>query len=231
MRERGLLMKLKLLVMTKGTQEGKVLEVKLSQFVIGRDPQCHLRPASPVISKRHCAIIQKNETAYVRDFGSTNGTFLNDERIEGEVELHNDDVLKIGPIEFKVQLQTGAPINRATPAPPTKGAEKKPKLADKTPLPETKDAPKEEAAGEEGGEDDIAAMLLSLQDDSSDASIPDGTTALDMHVPPELLGSDQASAPKKDEAQVKEDEKKKNIGNTSSAAKDLLEKYMRRPRT
>lgn len=228
-------MKLKLFVLTKGSQEGKVLEVKLSQFVIGRDPQCHLRPASPVISKRHCAIIQKNETAYVRDFGSTNGTYLNDERVEGEVELHNDDVLKIGPIELKVQLQAGAPINRATPAPPTKGAQKKPKIADKTPIPSTKDAPKEEAPakGESGEDDDIAAMLLSLQDDdSSDGSIPDGTTALDMHVPPELLaGSDEEKAAKKDEAKAKEEEKKKNLGNTSNAAKDLLEKYMRRPRS
>src|SRR5690348_15369570 len=58
--ERGHRMKLSLLVMTPGKQEGKALEIKLSQFVVGRDPQCHLRPASPLISKRHCAIIQRD---------------------------------------------------------------------------------------------------------------------------------------------------------------------------
>ena len=39
-------MKLSLVVLTAGKQEGKVLPIGLQQFLIGRDPQCHLRPAS-----------------------------------------------------------------------------------------------------------------------------------------------------------------------------------------
>ena len=61
-------MKLSLVVLTPGKQEGKALEVKLAQFVIGRDPQCHLRPASPMISKRHCALIQRDNKVFLRDF-------------------------------------------------------------------------------------------------------------------------------------------------------------------
>src|SRR3954451_23134849 len=98
-------MKLSLLVMTAGKQEGKVLEIKLPQFLIGRDPQCNLRPASPMISKRHCAIIQRDGKAFIRDFGSTNGTYLNDERVEGESELKNEDQLKVGPILFAVKVE------------------------------------------------------------------------------------------------------------------------------
>src|SRR5262245_2375103 len=101
-RERGRLMKLSLLVLTPGKQEGKKIEVKLPQFLVGRDPQCHLRPASPLISKRHCALIQRDGKVFVRDFGSTNGTYVNDERVEGERELRNDDQLKIGPIQLTV---------------------------------------------------------------------------------------------------------------------------------
>ncbi len=112
-------MKLGLLVLTTGKQEGKLLEIKLPQFLVGRDPQCHLRPASALISKRHCVLIQRDEKAFIRDFDSTNGTFVNDEPVKGERELNNGDHLKIGPIEFKVQLEAGAaPANR-TPAPPT----------------------------------------------------------------------------------------------------------------
>src|SRR3954453_21117558 len=103
-------MKFTLLVLTPGKQEGKTIEVKLPQFLVGRDPQCHLRPASALISKRHCALIQRDGKAFVRDFGSTNGTYVNDERVEGERELKNEDRLKIGPIMFAVQLE-------AAPAP------------------------------------------------------------------------------------------------------------------
>ena len=48
-------MKLSLVVKAAGKQEGKTLPITLSQFVVGRDPQCHLRPASAMISKCHPA--------------------------------------------------------------------------------------------------------------------------------------------------------------------------------
>src|SRR5437870_196565 len=153
-------MKLALVVMTPGKMEGKAIPIALSQFVIGRDPQCHLRPASPVISKRHCALLIRGERAFVRDFDSTNGTFLNDEPVKGELELHNADVLKVGPISFAVNLEaTPAPVNKPTPPPATKKT-----AADQ--------------------DDDIAAMLLSLQDDGDTGStglsseVPEGSTVM-----------------------------------------------------
>src|SRR4051812_39678707 len=110
-------MKLSLLVLTPGKMEGKTLDIKLSQFVIGRDPQCHLRPASPLISKRHCAILIKDNKAFIRDFDSTNGTLVNDEPIDGECELHHDDRLKIGPLLFSVRMVADAPAPAKTPSP------------------------------------------------------------------------------------------------------------------
>src|SRR6202050_4810880 len=98
-------MKLSLEVLTEGKQKGKLLPITLSQFLVGRDPQCHLRPASPLISKRHCALIQRDGKAFIRDFDSTNGTFVNDEPVKGERELHHDDQLKIGPMAFTVRLE------------------------------------------------------------------------------------------------------------------------------
>src|SRR5262245_34480317 len=168
-------MKLSLLVLTSGKQEGKVLEIKLPQFLIGRDAQCHLRPASALISKRHCALIQKEGKVFIRDFGSTNGTYVNDERVEGERELHHDDQLKVGPVAFSVRLEptatTPAPPTR-TPAPPTKPeAGKTPapatKAAGKPATPSKSDTPAPATAARPTGseeEDDIAAMLMSLDD-------------------------------------------------------------------
>lgn len=228
-------MKLSLVVMTPGPNQGKVLEIKLSQFVVGRDPQCHLRPASPMISKRHCAVLQREGKAFVRDFDSTNGTFVNNDPVKGEVELHHGDQLKMGPLMFEVRLQATAPVNRPTPPPPTKQVTKsmaaQPKSAE--PSPSATPAPAAVKASASDGEpsssdDDVAAMLLALHDDggaagpSGEPEVPEGSTIHEMPLPPELAA--QA-------AQQKEKDKPKPAGNTSSAAKSILEKYMKRPRT
>jgi pSer/pThr/pTyr-binding forkhead associated (FHA) protein len=44
----------------------------------------------------HARLYGKNGAWYVEDLGSTNGTLLNDRRVEAPVEVHAGDVLKIG---------------------------------------------------------------------------------------------------------------------------------------
>jgi pSer/pThr/pTyr-binding forkhead associated (FHA) protein len=117
-------MKLSLLVQTPGKMQGKLLPITVAQFIIGRDPQCHLRPASPLISKRHCAILQREGKVYIRDFESTNGTLVNEEPIDGERELRHDDHLKIGPLLFTVRLEADAPVAGKTPPPAVRQATK-----------------------------------------------------------------------------------------------------------
>ena len=243
-------MKLSLVVLTPGPNQGKLLEIKLSQFVVGRDPQCQLRPASPMISKRHCAVLQREGKAFIHDFDSTNGTFVNNEPVKGEIELHNGDQLKIGPLEFEVKIEATAPVNRPTPPPPTKPTTKtassgksstpipasgsKPSTksaAASTPLKsETPAEPASDASDDaSSNDDDIAAMLLSLHDDPSSGSsgsspeVPEGSTVHDMPLPPEVAEKMAKSETEKP--------KPSNSGNTSQAAKSILEKYMKRPRT
>jgi predicted component of type VI protein secretion system len=186
-----------------------------------------------MISKRHCALIQRDGKAFIRDFDSTNGTLVNDQPVKGEVELHHDDQLKVGPLLFAVRMEASAPVNRPTPAPPTKsavalasGAAKSApaKVASPTPPPKTEPA----AAPAGGAEEDIAALLLSLDGDSdsppaASAEIPDGSTVMDVATPTK---EGAGAAPGKGDK-----DKKKPDGNTSSAAKSILEKYMRRPRS
>src|SRR5581483_8262257 len=102
-------MKLSLVVVNAGKTEGQAIPIKLAQFIIGRDPQCNLRPASPVISKRHCAILVKNGKVFIRDFDSTNGTFVNDKQVKGEFALVHNDILKIGPLTFRVSIEATVP--------------------------------------------------------------------------------------------------------------------------
>ena len=74
-------MKLSLVVVNAGKASGQTIPIKISRFVIGRDPDCNLRPASAMISKKHCAVLVKNGKVTLRDFDSTNGTFLNDHQV------------------------------------------------------------------------------------------------------------------------------------------------------
>src|SRR5262249_47848250 len=102
-------MKLSLVVITPGRMQGKSIPISLPQFLIGRDPECHLRPTSQLISKRHCAILMKGEQILVRDFESTNGTLVNDEPVKGERQLKNQDRVKVGPLEFRVEVEVAVP--------------------------------------------------------------------------------------------------------------------------
>jgi pSer/pThr/pTyr-binding forkhead associated (FHA) protein len=253
-------MQLSLVVQTAGSRNaGQVIPIKLPVFLVGRDPQCHLRPASPMISKRHCALIQREGKFFVRDFDSTNGTQVNDEAVKGEREIHNGDRLKIGPIAFAVRIEAGVAVSRPTPPPPTKVP-----AAGKTPAPASKPAagppkpgqPKAPSAptpaaptastpapatsapvsGGSANEDDIIALLMSGQDlgggtpDVSGADIPEGSTVMDLRVP----GAPGEAPAEGEQAKEKEKEKEKakgTLGNTQSAAKSILEKMMRRPRT
>src|ERR1700688_4697596 len=98
-------MKISLVVLSPGAAEGKSLPINVAQFVIGRDPQCNLRPASAMISKRHCAVLVKGGQVWVRDYESTNGTFINDQQIRGEVPISDGDTLKVGPLSFKLVIE------------------------------------------------------------------------------------------------------------------------------
>ena len=116
-------MKISLMVLSAGKAAGKALPINAAQFIIGRDPQCNLRPASAMISKRHCAVLVKGGQVLLRDFDSTNGTFVNDEQIKGEVSLKDGDVLRLGPLSFKVVIEGMAAPSKPTPPPKPKGAE------------------------------------------------------------------------------------------------------------
>jgi len=206
-------MKLSLVVITAGKMQGKSISIANPEFIIGRDPECHLRPASPLISKKHCAFLVQGNKATLRDFGSTNGTLLNNEPITGDRPIVNGDIIKVGPIEFRVEMEVAAPPMRQTPSPRSMSNE---------------------------ADDAAAAMLLSLGDDESPAStvdgqgVPTGSTIMEtIHLPSETPPPDEAGTGNPADGKIKKDlmaAAKAQAANTSVAAKAILEKYMRRPR-
>jgi pSer/pThr/pTyr-binding forkhead associated (FHA) protein len=234
------------LVVAQGVHTGKVIPVTSAEFVIGRDPQCQLRPASPAISKQHCALTVRDAKAFVRDCGSTNGTFINGEQVAGEREIKSGDRLKVGPLEFDLRIDVAAPT--PTPAAPARPAAAKPGskpgakpaaaavATDTVPSGATvileppavaKPANTTVVEGSPGTPNDdpdhLAAMLLGLDEPGGS-----GATVESMSADPTTVMEMPALGTKPGEAKKEE---KKGHGDSASAAAEVLSKYMRRPRT
>lgn len=92
------------LVVRGGKHAGQTVPVQLPEFIIGRGEGCQLRPNSERVSRKHCALVVEEGQALVRDFNSSNGTFVNGQRVSGQCELKNGDLLTVGNLEFEVQL-------------------------------------------------------------------------------------------------------------------------------
>lgn len=87
-----------------GKQKGRDIPLPDSLFIIGRDPLCHLRPHSSLVSRRHCAVARWGGRVLVRDLKSANGTFLNQKKLTNQVEVQNGDVLDVGNLSFSFHI-------------------------------------------------------------------------------------------------------------------------------
>ncbi len=81
----------------------KALPLESASTVIGRKPDADLRIPLADISRAHCEFSLSDSGATLRDLGSSNGTFVNGERIT-ERPLKPGDLVKIGPVTFVVQI-------------------------------------------------------------------------------------------------------------------------------
>ncbi len=70
---------------------------------IGRRQDCDFCIPLMVVSRRHCEVSQDFGKISVRDLRSRNGTLVNGQPVE-ETQLKAGDVLKIGPVEFVIQI-------------------------------------------------------------------------------------------------------------------------------
>lgn len=107
-------MDLKLKVL-EGKNVGQEIPVNGKKFFIGRAEDCHLRPGSDLISRHHCVLLIEDGYLGVRDFGSKNGTHVNDERIVAERELKSGDRLSVGPLRFEVCIDHGLAAKKRPP--------------------------------------------------------------------------------------------------------------------
>jgi len=81
-------------------------------FRIGRLPDLALCLPSPSVSKLHAEITLQAEQLLVRDLGSTNGTFVNGRRVEGETALRSGDLLQFANLVFHLRQHRTEAVDR-----------------------------------------------------------------------------------------------------------------------
>lgn len=91
----------KLQVKTPGV-ENPVLELQLGVNRVGRSPDSHLRIDHPTVSSTHCEVLVTEDAMLLRDCGSTNGTYVNGQRVM-EAALHAGETFVLGNVEVVVE--------------------------------------------------------------------------------------------------------------------------------
>lgn len=79
-----------------GLYAGQKLPIRMGETIIGRGTQVQLKLNEATVSRRHATIIRTARGVYIRDDGSTLGTFVNGKRILNPTLLKAGDIIQIG---------------------------------------------------------------------------------------------------------------------------------------
>lgn len=103
------------LVVRKGPTVGEIIPLDLPIMTLGRDPVADAVINDPEISRQHTRLIRTPNGFSIQDLGSTNGTFVNGERIGGEpVDLEPNQTISMGSgvtLIYEIVLPDTADLN------------------------------------------------------------------------------------------------------------------------
>ena len=102
----------KLVVLSAG-MTGRTQELKADKTTIGRVEDNTFQIAEPSVSSHHCEVVLRGKDVVIVDLNSTNGTFINGEKITEQV-IKPGQILRLGKIELRLDTEA--------PAAPTKKA-------------------------------------------------------------------------------------------------------------
>lgn len=110
---------------------GRRFELKRGENIVGRLEECDVPILDGSVSRQHSRIVFARDRVTVTDLGSSNGTYVNETRVD-MAELAHADQLRVGNINFNVELPpalrkgSAAPLEtRARPAVKQKGPDRR----------------------------------------------------------------------------------------------------------
>ena len=88
-------------------------------MLVGRHQEADIVLAAAEISRRHAAFLLKEQALYVQDLKSSNGTFVNDIRVDNEALLKDGDIVQFASLKFAVLAPAvvSEPVSAVEPTP------------------------------------------------------------------------------------------------------------------
>lgn len=74
------------------------------ETIIGRAPESNIVLDDTYASQQHAVVLAQQDSYFIEDLGSTNGTYVNGRRISYPLELRQGDRIKIGKTVFEFQV-------------------------------------------------------------------------------------------------------------------------------
>ncbi len=96
------------LVLLSAGMTGRTHELKADKTTIGRVEDNTFQIAEPSVSSHHCEILLRGSDVTVKDLNSTNGTFINGEKVS-EAPLKPGQILRLGQVEMRLETDAAPP--------------------------------------------------------------------------------------------------------------------------
>jgi pSer/pThr/pTyr-binding forkhead associated (FHA) protein len=89
------------IVVERGPRKGMSFLLREGNTTVGRHPESDIFLNDVTVSRHHCRFVAKGDSLTVEDSGSTNGTYLNDDRVDSAALQAGDEVM-VGRFHFVV---------------------------------------------------------------------------------------------------------------------------------